>query len=204
MASLPDVGHRAGMRPLAAGSFGFVPDSMLDPGVRLELDVHNTTGLAPLVYVEGIKAGIDLLHTCSLSMANGPSLASTEAMVEIVEELGHTHNLDKSQLRPVSDQFLHEARRLGWETGVPNEYRMLLYRHQLPGGITGTLKNQLAEYGMPEKFPAVVDEIVRVREEPGQPIMATPFSQFVGIQAVLNVVMDERYQSDESCIDPVI
>ena len=133
------------------------------PGVRLELHVHNTTGLAPLVYVEGIKAGIDLLHTCALSMANGPSLPSTEAMVEIVEELGHTHNLDKSQLQPVSDHFLREARRLGWETGVPNEYRMLPYRHQLPGGMTGTLKNQLNEYGMPEKFPEVVDEIVRVR-----------------------------------------
>jgi oxaloacetate decarboxylase alpha subunit len=289
---LPDVGHRAGMRPVAAGSFGFVPDSMLDlwvatlvkhgvdshwlfdclydmpvmkakaeairavggevvpaimygltdlhtdeffadraremaswdgvkriyvedapgvltperastllpalqeatPGVRLELHVHNTTGLAPLVYVEGIKAGIDLLHTCALSMANGPSLPSTEAMVEIVEELGYTHDIDKSQLKPVSDHFLREAKRLGWEHGVPNEYRMLPYRHQLPGGMTGTLKNQLAEYGMPEKFPEVVDEIVRVREELGQPIMATPFSQFVGIQAVLNVVMDERYQ----------
>ncbi len=27
---LPDTGHRAGMRPVAVGSFGFVPDSMLD------------------------------------------------------------------------------------------------------------------------------------------------------------------------------
>ena len=60
--------------------------------------------------------------------------------------------------------------------------------------MTGTLKNQLDEYGMPERFPEVVDEIVRVREELGQPIMATPFSQFVGIQAVLNVVLDERYK----------
>ena len=30
------------------------------PGVRLEIHSHNTTGLAPLVYVEAIKAGIDL------------------------------------------------------------------------------------------------------------------------------------------------
>jgi len=32
-----------------------------------------------------------------------------------------------------------------------------------------------------------------VREELGEPIMATPFSQFVGIQAVLNVVNKDRY-----------
>ncbi|MDX6589508.1 MAG: oxaloacetate decarboxylase (Na+ extruding) subunit alpha, partial [Solirubrobacterales bacterium] len=292
VAGLPDTGHRAGMRPVAVGSFGFVPDSMLDlwvgtlvkhgiqthwlfdclydmplmeakaqaiqrvggevvpaimygltdlhtdeffadraremagwegvntiyvedapgvltperastllpalqeatPGVRLELHCHNTTGLAPLNYVEGIKAGIEIFHTCSLPMANGPSLPSTEAMVEIVEELGHSHDLDKSQLPPVAEHFAREAKRLGWATGVPNEYRMMPYRHQLPGGMTGTLINQLNEYGMPEKFPEVVDEIVRVREELGQPIMATPFSQFVGIQAVLNVVLDERYK----------
>jgi oxaloacetate decarboxylase alpha subunit len=60
--------------------------------------------------------------------------------------------------------------------------------------MTGTLRNQLDEYGMPERWPEVIDEIVRVREELGQPIMATPFSQFVGIQAVLNVVLDERYE----------
>ena len=292
IAGTPDIVHRAGMRPVAAGSFGFVPDSMLDlwvealvkhgiqthwlfdclydmpvmkakaeairrvggevvpaimygltdlhtdeffadraremaswegvntiyvedapgvltperaatllpalqeatPGVRLELHVHNTTGLAPLVYMEGIRAGIEIIHTCSLPLANGPSLPSTEAMVEIVEEMGHTHDLDKSQLPPVAEHFEREAKRLGWALGVPNEYRTMPYRHQLPGGMTGTLINQLGEYGMPEKFPEVIDEIVRVREELGQPIMATPFSQFVGIQAVLNVVLPERYE----------
>jgi oxaloacetate decarboxylase alpha subunit len=289
---LPGAGHRAGMRPVAVGSFGFVPDEMLDlwvatlvkhgidshwlfdclydmpvmkakheairrvggetvpaimygltdlhtdeffadraremagwegvkriyvedapgvltperaatllpalraatPRVELELHVHNTTGLAPLVYMEGIRAGIRILHTCSRPLANGPSLPSTEAMVEIVEEMGHTHDLDKSQLKPVADHFEREAKRLGWALGVPNEYRTMPYRHQLPGGMTGTLINQLNEYGMPERFPAVIDEIVRVREELGQPVMATPFSQFVGIQAVLNVVLPERYE----------
>lgn len=164
------------------------------PGVRLEIHSHNTTGLAPLVYVEAIKAGIDLIHTATMPLANGPSLPSTEAMVEIVEELGHTHNLDKSHLKPVADHFYAEAARIGYEVGVPNEYRMLPYKHQLPGGMTGTLKNQLNEYGMPEKFQEVIEEIVRVRSELGEPVMATPFSQFVGIQAVLNVVMPERYQ----------
>jgi oxaloacetate decarboxylase (Na+ extruding) subunit alpha len=164
------------------------------PGVRLEIHSHNTTGLAPLVYVEAIKAGIDLIHTATMPLANGPSLPSTEAMVEIVEELGHTHNLDKSHLKPVADHFYAEAARIGYEVGVPNEYRMLPYKHQLPGGMTGTLKNQLNEYGMPEKFQEVIEEIVVVRSELGEPVMATPFSQFVGIQAVLNVVMPERYQ----------
>ena len=121
--------------------------------VRLEIHVHNTTGLAPLVYVEGDQGRDRPPPHRSLPLANGPSLPSTEAMVEIVEELGHTHDLDKSQLQPVADHFEREAARLGYEIGVPNEYRMLPYQHQLPGGMTGTLKNQLNEYGMPEQLP---------------------------------------------------
>lgn len=161
--------------------------------VRLELHCHNTTGLAPLVYAEGMRCGIDILHTCSLPMANGPSLPSTEAMVEIVESMGHTHSLDKDRLAPVAAHFEHEARIAGYATGVPNEYRVAPYKHQLPGGMTGTLINQLAQHGMEGRLDDVIEEIALVRDELGQPIMATPFSQFVGIQAVLNVVLGERY-----------
>ncbi len=46
---------------------------------------------------------------------------------------------------------------------------------------------------MAHRLDEVLDEIPRVREELGHPIMATPFSQFVGIQAVLNIVTGERY-----------
>jgi oxaloacetate decarboxylase alpha subunit len=165
------------------------------PGVRIEMHVHNTTGLAPLVYVEGFKHGIDTVHTCSLPMANGPSLPSTEAMVEIAESLGHTHRLDLSQLPPVAAHFEREALVEGYPLGAPNEYRTLPYRHQLPGGMTGTLLSQLAEHDMVDRFDEVIEEIVLVREDLGQPVMATPFSQFVGIQAVLNVVLGERYKA---------
>jgi oxaloacetate decarboxylase alpha subunit len=46
---------------------------------------------------------------------------------------------------------------------------------------------------MEERLPAVLEEAIRVRAEMGYPIMATPFSQLVGIQALLNVVQGERY-----------
>ena len=59
--------------------------------------------------------------------------------------------------------------------------------------MTGTLRNQLVTYGMEDRLPEVLEEAVRVRAEMGYPIMATPFSQLVGIQALLNVVQGERY-----------
>jgi oxaloacetate decarboxylase alpha subunit len=81
----------------------------------------------------------------------------------------------------------------GHPIGVPNEYNVFPYHHQLPGGMTGTLKAQLAQYDMSDRFDEVLEEIVHVREDLGHPISATPFSQLMGIQAVLNVVTGERY-----------
>jgi oxaloacetate decarboxylase alpha subunit len=167
--------------------------------VPLELHCHNTTGLAPLVYIEGLRHGITILHSVARSMANGPSLPSTDALLENLEVLGHTHSLDVTQLAPVSDQFARAAQEAGgpaagFYLGVPNEFSLRPYRHQLPGGMTGTLRNQLAQHGMADRLEDVLEETIRVREELGQPIMATPFSQFVGIQAVLNVVTGERYK----------
>ena len=48
---------------------------------------------------------------------------------------------------------------------------------------------------MTDRLPQVLEEAIRVRTEMGWPIMATPFSQLVGIQALMNVVQGERYRT---------
>ena len=45
-----------------------------------------------------------------------------------------------------------------------------------------------------DKFEEVLKEVPRVREDFGYPPLVTPSSQIVGTQAVLNVVMGERYK----------
>lgn len=161
--------------------------------IPLELHCHATTGLAPHNYIEGIKAGFTWLHTASRPMANGVSLPATENMTAIVEAMGHTHSLDTSRFAPVSDNFLRAAEAAGREPGQVAEYDPRVYNHQVPGGMMGTLRNQLGTHGMTDRLPQVLEEIPQVRRELGEPIMATPFSQFVGIQAVLNVVTGDRY-----------
>ena len=164
--------------------------------VPLEIHSHNTTGEATRMYIEALLAGIDIIHTCSQPMANGPSNPSTEAMVANVEALGFEHDLDLSQLPPVAAHFreIAETAGPGFELGIPSEYTLAPYEHQLPGGMTGSLKKQLADHGMEDRLQEVLEEIPQVRRELGQPIMATPFSQFVGIQALLNVIGEERYK----------
>jgi pyruvate carboxylase subunit B len=54
--------------------------------------------------------------------------------------------------------------------------------------------SQLKEQNALDKFDAVLAEMPRVREELGYPPLVTPTSQIVGTQAVLNVIMGERYK----------
>ena len=93
----------------------------------------------------------------------------------------------------MSAYFTTLAARIGRPVGVPVEYDVSIYRHQLPGGMTSTLRRQLREVGLEDRWDEVLAEMPRVREELGWPIMVTPLSQFVGVQAFLNVTTGARY-----------
>ena len=54
--------------------------------------------------------------------------------------------------------------------------------------------SQLKEMGAEDKFDEVLQEIPRVRKDFGEPPLVTPSSQIVGTQAVMNVLMGERYK----------
>ena len=93
----------------------------------------------------------------------------------------------------MSAHFRALALEKGLPLGAPAEYDAAYYHHQMPGGMVTTMRRQLDELRRPELFDAALEETGRVREEFGWPIMVTPFSQFVGTQAVMNVMGDERY-----------
>jgi oxaloacetate decarboxylase (Na+ extruding) subunit alpha len=159
----------------------------------VEIHFHSNNALAPVNYLEGLLAGADRVHTASRPLAAGVSLPSTENTIANLRYAGFEVDLDESRLGPVEQHILRVAEYEGLPVGVPAEYSLFQYRHQLPGGMAGTFKDQLKARGMEDRFEEVLDEMSRVREELGYPVMATPFSQLVGTQAVLNVVTGKRY-----------
>ncbi|MCL3818615.1 hypothetical protein [Aeromicrobium wangtongii] len=162
-------------------------------GVPLEAHFHNTVGAGTINYVTAVQHGVTILHTAVGPLANGPSMPSIETSVANARWLGHDVAIDTAGLGAVGDHFAAIARAEGHPIGAPREYNVLHTLHQLPGGMTGTLINQLKTYGMESRYDELLEEITIVREEMGYPVMATPFSQLVGIQALLNVVNGERY-----------
>jgi len=168
-------------------------------GKPLEFHSNNILGMSAKAYLDAIDLGIHILHTASRPMANSSSVPSTEIMVHNLQLLGHTHNLNKSLLPIVADRFERVGNAAGFPVNQHNEYDVLAGKHQMPGGAMGTLKAQLAQHNMMNRLDEVLREMAQVRRELGYPGMATPFSQLVAIQAVLNVVTGERYSviSDE-------
>ena len=160
----------------------------------VEIHANNLMGTSGLTYVEAVKHGIKVLHTASRSMANGPSTPSTESVVRNLELMGWDHGLDTSLLAPVEEHFRAVGKAAGYLVDQVSEYDLFNVTHQVPGGMVGTLKAQLEQHGMTHRLDEVLAETGRVREELGWPVMATPLSQLVGTQAVLNVVSGERYQ----------
>jgi oxaloacetate decarboxylase alpha subunit len=163
-------------------------------GLPIEIHSHCNAGLAPMCYTESLQAGITTFHTAVLPLANGHSLPSTENTIENARHLGYAAGIDEEALKTVSDYFAKEIEKRGMATGVPVEYDYFQYRHQVPGGMMGTLRKQLAEVGMEDRMEEVLEEVGVVRKDLGYPVMATPYSQFVGAQAVFNVTSGERYK----------
>ncbi len=162
--------------------------------IPVELHSHCTTGLAPLCYLEAVKAGCRVLHTAIPPLANGSSQPSLFNVTKNLRMLGYDVSVNDQALLPVSDHFTYIAKREGLPIGVPLEYDEYQYIHQVPGGVISNLKHQLAQMRMEDRLDEVLEEIVQVKEDLGYPIMVTPFSQFVASQAAINIMTGERYK----------
>ncbi|MCI9867320.1 hypothetical protein RHIZ_15300 [Rhizobium skierniewicense] len=161
----------------------------------LELHSHCTIGLAPFSYMAAAEMGIDALHVAAGPAANGTSQPAAERVVANLRHMGHSVDVDDEALAQMSAYFQALADAEGLECGVPQEFDASYFKHQMPGGMLGTMKRQLSEMKRLHLLPQVLEETERVRAELGYPIMVTPFSQVVGTQAVMNVLSGKRYEN---------
>jgi oxaloacetate decarboxylase (Na+ extruding) subunit alpha len=160
----------------------------------LEMHSHCTTGLAPLCCLDSVELGVEIIDTCVSPLANGPSHPSTENMIMNLRRLGHTPEVEAELVEKIAAHFRYIAKRENKPMGAPVEYNAFQYVHQVPGGMISNLEFMLSERNMSHRLEEVLEEVSVIREEWGYPVMITPFSQLVGTQAVLNVLLGERYK----------
>lgn len=161
----------------------------------VELHIHCNSGLGPYVALVAVDCGIRIVHTAIPPLANGSSQPSVFEIAENLRMRGYRVDVATERLRAVSQHFHRVADTEDLPKGAPARYDEALYRHQVPGGMISNLHFQMEQLGHGDKLPQALEEAERVREELGYPIMVTPLAQFVGSQAVLNVLSRERYSA---------
>ena len=159
----------------------------------LELHSHCTIGLAELVYMDAPGWGVGTVQCASGAASDGISNPPVERVIANLRELGHQIDIDDEALAEVSRYFTRLADAEGLPSGRPQAFDAAYFHHQLPGGMTGTMRRHLAEHGLGHLEGTVIEELGRVRQELGWPIVMTPFSQMLLTQAVMNVTRKERY-----------
>ena len=163
-------------------------------GIPVEFHAHCNNGLAPFNLLEVVKQGIRIVHTSIPPLANGSAQPSVFNVVHNLRALGYRPLVNEKVLEPVEQHFRRVAEEEGLPIGAPREYDQAWYSHQVPGGMISNLRHQLKMLGKEDRMQKVLEEIVQVRAELGYPIMVTPFAQFVGSQAAINVITGERYK----------
>lgn len=169
----------------------------LKPTTKIHLHTHNTTGTGDMVYLMAILAGVDIVDTALSPLGNGTSQPATEPLVATLQGTPYDTGIDINKLLPIIKHFKTVEKRLK-DDKILNEkskgidVNTLLY--QVPGGMLSNLINQLEKAGKADKLMECLAEVPNVRKDSGYPPLVTPSSQIVGTQAVLNVVMGERYK----------
>jgi pyruvate carboxylase subunit B len=162
--------------------------------LHLALHSHCTSGMADMVYIKAIEAGVDSVDTAISSMSHGTSQPPTESLVATLRGTKWDTGLDLELLSEIADYFAQVRKKYAaFESNIFGVDAAVLI-HQMPGGMISNMVNQLREQDALDRLPAVLEEMPRVREDLGYPPLVTPTSQIVGAQAVLNVLMGERYK----------
>ena len=165
--------------------------------VPIHLHTHNTSGTGDMTNLMAVQAGVDIVD-CALSpLSNGTSQPTTESLVATLKGTERDTGLDLKLLSDAAVHFRGIAAKLKEQGSLDPKVlnvdtNTLLY--QVPGGMLSNLMGQLKDNGAEDRLYEVLAEVPRVRKDFGYPPLVTPTSQIVGTQAVLNILLGERYK----------
>ena len=171
----------------------------LKESTKLPIDIHThyTSGVASMTLLKAIEAGADIIDTAISPLALGTSQPATEVLVQTLKGTPYDTGLDIEKLSDIAKYFT-KIREKYIANGLLSPkllgVNINTLRYQVPGGMLSNLLKQLTEAHKEDLLPDVLEEVARVRKDFGEPPLVTPSSQIVGTQAVMNVLMRQRYK----------
>ena len=166
--------------------------------VPIYLHTHSTTGLGPITAVKAVEAGCAGIDCAISAFSGGTSQPPTETLAYALKPMGYDTGLDTKVLKkindffkPIKQKYVDSGQMAAFVMGTETD--ALVY--QVPGGMLSNLLAQLKAQNALDKLDDVLEEIPNVRKDMGYPPLVTPMSQMVGVQAVTNVLLGQRYKS---------
>jgi len=163
--------------------------------IPIAMQSHATTGMSTVTNIKAAEAGIDMLDTAISSMSMTYGHSATESVVAILQGTDRDTGFDLKLLDEIADYFRGVRKKYAQFEGSLRGVDARILVAQVPGGMLTNMEKQLRDQGAADSFDEVLREIPRVRKDLGYIPLVTPTSQIVGTQAVLNVLLGERYKS---------
>jgi len=168
--------------------------------IPLYLSVYNLKGVQTVNYFEACSNGCDGVDLSFITSSYGSYEPTVFSFILGLKDTDLATNLDyqkvlklyeyiKNNIYPNIDQWLYS------EITLQN-----INRYLLPKWLISSITKQLEEIGEIEKLILVLEEILKIKKEVGNPSLATLIGQIIGSQAVLNtIISDYRWEimSDE-------
>ena len=163
----------------------------------IELHTHCTGGIAEMLYMKAVEAGVDIIDTAISPFSGGTSQPPTESLAITFAQMDRNPELNMDALlevaeyfKPIRDKYMAE--------GILDAKVLLTdpqtLKYQVPGGMLSNLLSQMKQQNAEDRYEEVLNEVPRVRKDLGYPPLVTPLSQMVGTQALFNVLTGERYK----------
>ena len=164
-------------------------------GVSLSLHTHSTAGFAFGAHLKAVEAGVDVLDLANSALSEGTSHPCTQSMVATLQGSKWDSGLDLEPMEKAAEILRKNRRKYKKFESQYNQIDTRVLLSQIPGGMISNMANQLKEQNALDRMDSVMSEIPKVRADFGYVPLVTPSSQIVGTQAVLNVLMGERYKT---------
>jgi oxaloacetate decarboxylase alpha subunit len=161
-------------------------------GLPIGIYCQGSAGNALAAALEAARAGADLIACAIYPVALTLHRVSGEALAEALTGLGLECEVDVSALWHASD-LVDEY--IGDEPVMPLAPRIAVRaaEYDLPAGLVAALDSNLRAQAQGDRLDEVIEELVQIRENVGWPPLASPIGQFLGSQALLNVLSATRY-----------
>ncbi|HSG04552.1 MAG TPA: sodium-extruding oxaloacetate decarboxylase subunit alpha [Marinobacterium sp.] len=176
-------------------AFDLISRLKAQTGLEVQFHAHATPGLSDMTILKAVEAGVDRVDTSISSMSGTYGHTATESVVAALAGTDRDTGLDLVALQEISAYFRQVRKKYAKFEGSLQGTDSRILVAQVPGGMLTNMENQLKEQGALDRFDEVLAEIPRVREDLGHIPLVTPTSQIVGTQAVINVLVGERYKT---------